>query len=195
MAGIPYVIEQDEKGKERSYDLFSRLLKDRIIFINGRFEDQMANVVVAQLLFLEMLDSDEDIYIYINSPGGVITSMYAIYDCMNYIKNDVVTLGLGNVASAASFILAAGAKGKRFILPNCEVMIHELSGGVQGKATDMEINLKHALRLREKMADHYVALTDQPLDKVKLDMERDYWMNAEEAVAYGLVDKIQENKK
>lgn len=195
MAGIPYVIEHDEKGKERSYDLFSRLLKDRIIFINGSFNDQMANVVVAQLLFLEMLDNTEDIYFYINSPGGVVTSMYAIYDCMNYIKNDIVTLGFGNVASAASFILAAGTKDKRFILPNCEVMIHELSGGVEGKATDMEINLKHALLLREKMAGHYAEVTGQPLDKIKLDMERDYWMNAEEAIEYGLVDKIQEKKK
>jgi ATP-dependent Clp protease protease subunit len=194
MAGIPYVIEQDEKGKERSYDLFSRLLKDRIIFINGIFSDQMANVVVAQLLFLEMLDAEEDIYLYINSPGGQVTSMYAIYDCMNYIKNDIITLGFGNVASAASFILAAGTKDKRFILPNCEVMIHELSGGVSGKATDMEINLKHALRLREKMAGHYVEVTGQPIDKIKLDMERDYWMNAKEAIEYGLVDKIQEKK-
>jgi len=195
MAGIPYVIEHDEKGKERSYDLFSRLLKDRIIFIAGRFDDQMANIVVAQLLFMEMLDEDEDIYMYINSPGGAITSMYAIYDCINYIKNDVVTLGFGNVASAASFILAAGTKGKRFILPNCEVMIHELSGGVQGKATDMEINLKHALKLREKMANHYVEVTGQPIEKVKTDMERDYWMDAKEAIEYGLVDKIQEKKK
>lgn len=195
MAGIPYVIEFDEKGKERSYDLFSRLLKDRIIFITGQFDDQMANVVVAQLLFMEMLDEDVDIYMYINSPGGQVSSMYAIYDCMNYIKNDVVTLGFGNVASAASFILAAGAKDKRYILPNCEVMIHELSGGVQGKATDMEINLKHSLKLREKMSNHYVEMTGQSLEKVKSDMERDYWMDAKEAVEYGLADKIQEKKK
>jgi len=195
MASIPYVIEHDEKGKERSYDLFSRLLKDRIIFITGIFNSQMANVIVAQLLFMEMLDATEDIYMYINSPGGEVTSMYAVYDCMNYIKNDIVTLGFGNVASAASFILAAGTKGKRYILPNCEVMIHELSGGSQGKATDMEIDLRHSLKLREKMTNHYVELTGQPIEKVKHDMERDYWLDAEEAVEYGLADKIQKKRE
>jgi ATP-dependent Clp protease, protease subunit len=193
--GIPYVIEQDEKGREKSYDLFSRLLKDRIVFIGTSFESNMANIVVAQLLFLEMMDNDADIYMYINSPGGEIRAMYAIYDCMNYIKNDIVTLGMGDVASAASFILAAGTKGKRYLLPNTEVMIHELSGGAQGKATDMEINLKHALKLRDKMAVQYSEVTGQPLEKIKLDMERDYWMTAEEAIEYGLADKIQDKKK
>lgn len=194
MAGIPYVIEQDEKGKEKSYDLYSRLLKDRIIFVTGVFQGPMANAIVAQLLFLEMQDSDEDIYMYVNSPGGEISAMNAVYDTMNYIKNDVSTLGLGQVASAAAFIVAAGAKGKRIALPNCEFMIHELSGGVQGKATDMELNLKHSLYLREKMARQFVEMTGQPLDKIKTDMERDYWLPAAEALEYGLVDKIQETK-
>ena len=188
---IPFVIEKNGKGGERAYDLYSRLLKDRIIFISGTFEDNMANSVIAQLLFLEMQDSTEDINMYINSPGGVVTSMYAVYDCMNYVKNDIVTLGFGGVASAASFILAAGTKGKRYVLPNCEVMIHELSGGIQGKATDMEINLKHSLSLREKMAGHYAEATGHPIDKIKLDMERDHWLTAEAAVDYGLVDSIQ----
>lgn len=192
---IPYVIEHDEKGKERSYDLYSRLLKDRIIFVTGPFNTQMANAIVAQLLFLEMLDNDDNIYMYVNSPGGEITAMYAVYDCMNYIKNDITTLGFGQVASAASFIVAAGTKGKRLALPNCEFMIHELSGGVQGKATDMELNVKHSILLREKMAGQYVEMTGQPLEKIKLDMERDYWMAAEVALEYGLVDKIQEKKQ
>jgi len=195
MSGIPYVIERDEKNRERVYDLYSRLLKDRIIFVERGFNDDMANAVVAQLLFLESASKERDIYMYINSPGGWITSMYAIYDTMQYVTPDIITVGFGQVASAGSFILTAGTKGKRFVLPNTEVMIHELSGGYQGKATDMEIHLKQSLKLRDRMAHHYVDMTGQPLDKIKKDMERDYYMSAQEAVDYGLVDAIQTKKK
>lgn len=188
---IPFVIEKNEKGGERAYDLYSRLLKDRIIFISGQFNDEMANSVIAQLLFLEMQDADEDVNMYINSPGGQIGSMYAIYDCMSYIKNDIVTLGLGTIASAASFILAAGTKGKRFALPNSGIMIHELSGGMGGKVTDMELYTKRSLYLKEKMAEQYHEFTGKDIETIKLDMERDHWLTAEEAVDYGLVDKIQ----
>lgn len=194
MAGIPYVIEKDEKNRERVYDLYSRLLKDRIIFIGAGFNDQMANSVVAQLLFLESSSQEKDIYMYINSPGGWITSMYAIYDTMKYIKPDIVTIGFGNVASAGSFILAAGTKGKRYALPNTEIMIHELTGGYQGKATDIEIHAKQALKLRNKMAKHYVEMTGQALRKIKKDMERDYYMSAEEAMEYGLIDSVQTSR-
>ena len=194
MPGIPYVIEKDEKNRERVYDLYSRLLKDRIIFIGAGFNDQMANSVVAQLLFLESASTEKDIYMYINSPGGWITSMYAIYDTMKYIKPDIVTIGFGNVASAGSFILAAGAKGKRYALPNTEVMIHELSGGYQGKATDIEIHAKQALKLRDRMAKHYVKMTGQPLRKIKKDMEREHYMSADEAVKYGLIDSVQTSR-
>jgi ATP-dependent Clp protease protease subunit len=193
--GIPYVIEKNDKGAEISYDLFSRLLKDRIIFISGEFNESMANVVTAQLLFLEMQDREADINMYINSPGGELTSLYAIFDTMNYIDNDIVTVGFGRVMSAASFILAAGTKGKRILLPNTEVMIHELSGGTEGKMTDMKISLEHALRLKSKMAGHYSEFTGQPVEKLLKDMERDFYMTSEEAVAYGLADKIQVNKK
>ena len=194
MSGIPYVIEKDEKNQERVYDLYSRLLKDRIIFIGRGFNDEMANAVVAQLLFLESDSREKDIYMYINSPGGWITSMYAIYDTMQYIKPDIITIGFGQVASAGSFILAAGAKGKRYALPNTELMIHELSSGYQGKATDIEIYANHALKLKEKMAKHYVEMTGQTLRKIKKDMERDYYMSAEEAVKYGLIDAVQSSR-
>lgn len=194
MSGIPYVIEKDEKNQERVYDLYSRLLKDRIIFIGRGFNDEMANAVVAQLLFLESDSREKDIYMYINSPGGWITSMYAIYDTMQYIKPDIITIGFGQVASAGSFILAAGAKGKRYALPNTELMIHELSSGYQGKATDIEIYANHALKLKEKMARHYVEMTGQTLRKIKKDMERDYYMSAEEAVKYGLIDAVQSSR-
>lgn len=194
MAGIPYVIEKDEKNQERVYDLYSRLLKDRIIFIGAGFNDQMANSVVAQLLFLESASTEKDIYMYINSPGGWITSMYAIYDTMKYVKPDIVTIGFGNVASAGSFILAAGTKGKRHALPNTEVMIHELSGGYQGKATDIEIHAKQALKLRDRMAKHYVEMTGKPLRKIKRDMERECYMSADEAMKYGLIDSVQTSR-
>lgn len=186
---IPYVIET-EGDQERSYDLYSRLLKDRIIFIRGAFNNDMADAIVAQLLFLESNDPESDIYMYVNSPGGVITSMYAIYDVMSYIHPDIVTVGMGVCASAASFILAAGTKGKRYALPNTEVMIHELSGGFNGKAHEMFNQAEHIKKLWDKMANHYVEFTGQPLAKVKKDMKIDYYMSAEEAKAYGLIDEI-----
>lgn len=187
---IPYVIEQGPKDQERVYDLFSRLLKDRIIFIKGVFNQDMADSVVAQLLFLESSDPDKDIYMYINSPGGEIIQMYAIYDVMQYIKPDVVTVGIGQCASAASFILAAGKKGKRAALANAEIMIHELSGGVQGKAQEMFNQLEHTKSLYEKMARHYVEVTGQKLKKIQDDMKKDYFMTAAEAKEYGLIDEI-----
>jgi len=191
MSEIPFVIEKDEQNHERVYDLYSRLLKDRIIFIGAGFNDQMANSIVAQLLFLESVDRSKDIYMYINSPGGWVTSMYAIYDTMKYVKPDVVTVGFGQVASAGSFILAAGEKGKRYALPNTEIMIHELSGGYEGKATDMEIQVSQALKLKERMAKHFSEMTGQTLRKIKKDMERDYFMSALEAKEYGLIDAVQ----
>lgn len=188
---IPYVIERDEKNHERSYDLYSRLLKDRIIFIGRLFNDELANSIVAQLLFLESANSEREIYMYINSPGGWITSMYAIYDTMNFIKPDIITIGFGQVASAGSFILGAGTKGKRFVLPNTEVMMHELSGGYQGKATDMEIHVKQSTKLRDRMSKQYVKMTGQPLRKIKKDMEREHYMSADETVRYGLADSVK----
>jgi ATP-dependent Clp protease protease subunit len=190
-ARIPYVIEKNDKDGERAYDLYSRMLKDRIIFVTEEFTPTMADAIVGQLLFLESEDSDKDIYMYINSPGGAISAMYAIYDTMQYIKPDVVTIGYGTVASAGSFILAAGAKGKRFVLPNTDIMIHELSSGTQGKFGDMVNNFKHIEKLHAKMAKHYVAMTGQTLNKVKKDMERDHWLTAEEAKDYGLVDSVE----
>jgi len=187
---VPYVIEKGPKDQERMYDLYSRLLRDRIIFIRGSFNDEMADAVVAQLLFLESSDPESDIYMYVNSPGGYITSMYAIFDVMQYIRPDIVTVGMGQCASAASFILAAGTKGKRFALPNTEIMIHELSGGAQGKAQDMFNTLEHTKKLWDKMARHYVGFTGQKLARIKKDMSRDYYMSAEEAKEYGLIDEI-----
>lgn len=186
---LPYVIETDDKG-DKTYEIYSRLLKDRIIFIGGDFNDNMANGIVAQLLYLQSADADKDIFMYINSPGGSITSMYAIYDTMCYIKPDIVTVGLGCVASAGSFILAAGTKGKRKCLANTEVMIHELAGGMSGKAGDLKVEMKRLERLHEKMAHEYKNFTGQNLKKIKADMERDYWMTAEEALEYGLIDKV-----
>lgn len=191
---LSYVIE-GENDKERSYEIFSRLLKDRIIYIQGQFNDEMANSVVAQLLYLNSRDKFKDIYMYINSPGGSITSMYSIYDVMNYISSDIYTVGIGSVCSAGSFILAAGTKGKRACLPNTEIMIHEFRGGNQGTATELfNMNDKYK-KLYEKMANQYVNFTGQPLAKIKKDMQRDYWMTAEESLKYGLIDKIIEGKK
>lgn len=187
----PYVIEQGEAGQEKVYDIYSRMLKDRIIFIKGEFDEHMADTVTAQLLFLESADSEKDIWLYINSPGGRCTSMYSIFDTMNYIKPDVCTLAYGQACSAGSFILAAGAKGKRFALPNADIMIHELSGGHGGKFHDMKISFEHTEKLYDKMAKHYTEFTGQPLAKIKKDMKRDFYMSAEEALSYGLVDKVQ----
>lgn len=192
---MPYVIEKGPKDQERMYDLPSRMLKDRIIFVKGVFCQEMADSVVAQLLFLETADPEEDIRMYINSPGGEVSALYAIYDTMNYIKPAISTIAMGACASAASFILAAGTKGKRFALPNSEIMIHELSGGNGGKFNDMRNTFEHTIKLYEKMAKHYVEFTGQKLSKIKRDMERDFFMSAEEAKAYGLIDEVLYKRK
>lgn len=195
MSRVPVVIEKDDKDNERAYDIYSRMLKDRIIFITGEFTQDMADAVVAQLLFLEAEDAEKDIFMYINSPGGMLTSANAIYDTMQYIKPDIVTMGYGQCCSAGSFILAAGTKGKRHVLPNTEVMIHELSAGNQGKFHDMEARWSHTKRIHEKMAEKYVDFTGKDLETIKKDMETDYWMIGEEVVAYGLVDKVEDVRK
>jgi len=186
---VPMVVEQTARG-ERAFDIYSRLLKERVIFLVGPIDDFMANLVVAQLLFLESENPDKDIHLYINSPGGVITSGLSIYDTMKFIKPDVSTMCIGQAASMGAFLLSAGTKGKRFALPNSRVMIHQPSGGAQGQATDIEIQAREILYLREKlnrlMADH----CSQPLEKVASDVERDYFMNSEQAKAYGLIDQI-----
>lgn len=187
----PIVIERTSNG-ERSYDIYSRLLKDRIIMLTGEINDAVANVVVAQLLFLAAEDDTKDISIYINSPGGSITAGMAIYDTMNLIKPDVSTICVGMAASMGAFLLAAGKKGKRYALPNSEIMIHQPIGGAQGQATEIQIAAKHIIRIKEKMNNILSELTNQPLDKIELDTERDNYMFAQEALEYGLVDKILE---
>ena len=191
---VPYVIEPNEKGDERVYDLYSRLLKDRIIFIKGSIVSEMADAVVAQLLFLETNDPETDISMYINSRGGEISAMYAMFDVMTYIKPDIRTIGMGTCASAASFLLAAGTKGKRMALPNTDVMIHELSTGHEGKYNDMRVYQQHIDKMYDNMAKKYVEFTGQSLKKVKKDMERDFHMSAAEAVEYGLIDKVIESR-
>jgi len=188
---VPYVIEQDEKGNEKVYDLPSRLLRDRVVFIKGEFNQHMADSVVAQLLFLESSDPDKDINLYINSPGGEITAMFSIFDTMNYIKPDICSLAYGQACSAASFILAGSTKGKRYILKNSTLMLHELSSGTQGKFHDMEISFNRSKYLYNKMADYYAEFTGKPVEDLKEDMKKDFYMTAEEAVEYGIVDKIQ----
>ena len=187
----PIVIERTSNG-ERSYDIYSRLLKDRIIMLTGEINDAVANAVVAQLLFLAAEDDKKDISIYINSPGGSITAGMAIYDTMNLIKPDVSTICVGMAASMGAFLLAAGAKGKRFALPNSEIMIHQPIGGAQGQATEIQIAAKHIIRIKEKMNNILSELTNQPLSKIEQDTERDNYMFASEALEYGLVDKILE---
>lgn len=189
MSLVPMVVEQTSRG-ERSYDIFSRLLKDRIIMLSGEVDDNTSNLVVAQLLFLESEDPDKDIYIYINSPGGSITAGMAIYDTMQYIKPDVSTICIGMAASMGAFLLSSGAKGKRFALPNSEIMIHQPLGGFQGQATDIDIHAKRILKIKESLNKILSENTNQPLDKIKADVERDYFMSAEEAMNYGLVDKV-----
>ena len=186
---IPYVIEQTSRG-ERSYDIYSRLLKERIIFLGEEVTDVSASVIVAQLLFLEAEDPGKDISLYINSPGGSVTAGMAIYDTMNYIKSDVSTLCVGMAASMGAFLLAGGAKGKRFILPNAEVMIHQLSGGARGQATEIQIVAEKILQTKEKLNRILADNTGQPYEVVCRDTERDHYMTAEEAVSYGLVDQI-----
>ena len=186
---IPYVIEQTSRG-ERSYDIYSRLLKERIIFLGEEVTDVSASVVVAQLLFLEAEDPGKDINLYINSPGGSVTAGMVIYDTMNYIKSDVSTLCVGMAASMGAFLLAGGAKGKRFILPNAEVMIHQPSGGARGQATEIQIVAEKILQTKEKLNRILAANTGQPYEVVCRDTERDHYLTAEEAVSYGLVDQI-----
>jgi ATP-dependent Clp protease, protease subunit len=186
---IPTVIEKTGYG-ERAYDIYSRLLKDRIIFLGGPINDVVANSVIAQLLFLTSQNSKEDIKIYINSPGGQVTSALAIYDTMQYVKPDVSTICIGTAASAAALLLAAGAKGKRFILPNGEVLIHQVMGGAQGQATDIDIHARHILTIKKRLNEILSKHCSQPIAKVEKDAERDYFMNAEEAKKYGVVDKI-----
>lgn len=191
---IPTVIEQTNRG-ERAYDIYSRLLKDRIIMIGTGIDDNVANSVVSQLLFLQAQDPEKDIFLYINSPGGSVTAGMAIYDTIQHIKPDVQTICLGMAASMGSFLLAAGAKGKRFALPNAEVMIHQPLGGAQGQATEIEIAAKHILRTREKLNKILAERTDQPLDKIEKDTDRDFFMTAEEAKEYGIVDEVMEPEK
>lgn len=188
---IPTVIEHTSQG-ERAYDIYSRLLKDRIIMVNGQVEDNMANAIVAQLLFLDAQDSEKDIYMYINSPGGSVTAGLAIYDTMNFIKADVQTICLGLAASMGSFLLTAGTKGKRFALPNAEVMIHQPLGGAQGQASDIEIAARHILKTRERLNAILAEQTGQSLDVIERDTDRDNFMSAEEAKVYGLIDGVIE---
>ena len=188
---IPYVIERTGRG-ERSYDIYSRLLKDRIIMLSGEINDAVASSIVAQLLFLEAEDPDKDIYLYINSPGGVITSGMSIYDTMNYIKPDVATICIGQAASMGAFLLSSGAKGKRYALPHARIMIHQPLGGAQGQATDIEIQAKEILRLKKVLNEILAENTGQSYKKIAKDTERDFFMSAEEAKEYGLIDQVLE---
>jgi len=194
MHSIPYVIEQTSKG-ERSYDIYSRLLKDRIILLSGEIDDYMANSIVAQLLFLAAEDSKKDIFLYINSPGGSITAGMAIYDTMNLIAPEVSTICVGMAASMAAFILSSGAKGKRYCLPNSEVMIHQPMGGARGQASEIEIAAKHIIKIKERMNKILAKNTNQPLEKITIDTDRDNYMFAEDALKYGIIDSIMEKQK
>ena len=189
MSLVPYVIEQTSRG-ERSYDIYSRLLKDRIIFLGEEVSDVSANIVVAQLLFLEADDPNKDTQLYINSPGGSVTAGLAIYDTMQYIKCDVSTVCIGMAASMGSFLLSGGAKGKRFALPNAEIMIHQPSGGARGQATEIQIAAEHILRTRKRLNEILAANTGQPIEVIQVDTERDNFMSAQEAKEYGLVDEV-----
>ena len=193
MSLVPVVVEQTNRG-ERSYDIYSRLLKDRIIMLSEEVNDTTASLIVAQLLFLEAEDPDKDIYLYINSPGGSITSGMAIYDTMQYIKPDVSTICIGMAASMGAFLLSSGAKGKRLALPNAEIMIHQPLGGFQGQATDIDIHAKRILKIKDKLNQILSENTNQPLEKIKVDVEREYFMEPAEAVEYGLIDKVIERK-
>ncbi|WJH35726.1 ATP-dependent Clp endopeptidase proteolytic subunit ClpP [Paenibacillus aurantius] len=191
MSFIPMVVEPDARG-ERAYDIYSRLLKDRIIFLGSPINDQIANAIIAQLLFLTAQDAEKDIHLYINSPGGSITAGMAIYDTMQFIKPDVSTICVGMAASMGAFLLTAGAKGKRFALPNSEVMIHQPLGGAEGQASDIEIRAKRIIKLREKLNKILAERTGQPIERIDKDTDRDYFMTAEEALAYGCIDKVIE---
>jgi ATP-dependent Clp protease protease subunit len=194
MSYIPYVVEKTGRG-ERSYDIYSRLLKDRIIMLSGEVNDQVASTVVAQLLFLEAEDPDKDIYLYINSPGGVVTSGMSMFDTMNYIKPDVCTICIGQAASMGAFLLSAGAKGKRYSLPNSRIMIHQPSGGAQGQSTDIQIQAQEIQRLKDSLNQHLANFTGQDVKRVEEDTERDNFMSAQEACDYGLVDEVITNHK
>ncbi len=191
MSYVPIVVEKTGRG-ERSYDIFSRLLKDRIIMLSGEVNDGVASTVVAQLLFLEAEDPDKDIYLYINSPGGVITSGMSMYDTMNYIKPDVCTICIGQAASMGAFLLASGAKGKRYALPNARIMIHQPLGGAQGQATDIQIQAKEIQRMKDSLNHILAKQTGQELSKIEADTDRDFFMSASESCEYGLVDKVLE---
>jgi ATP-dependent Clp protease protease subunit len=186
---VPLVIEQTSRG-ERAYDIFSRLLKDRIVFIGSPITDQVADIIIAQLLFLESENPDKDVYIYINSPGGVVTAGLAIYDTMQYIKPDVVTMCIGQAASMAAVLLAAGTKGKRYILPHARVLLHQVLGGIEGQAADIEIHAREILRVRQEINTILEKHTGQPLDKIARDTERDFFLTAKDALEYGVVDAI-----
>lgn len=190
---VPMVVEQLDRG-ERSYDIYSRLLEDRIVFLSGEINDATANIIIAQLIYLESKDADKDICLYINSPGGSVTAGMGIFDTMNYIKCDVSTVCVGMAASMGAFLLAAGAKGKRYALRNSEVMIHQPLGGAQGQASDIEIVAKHILRTKEKMTRILANNCNQPIEKVERDVDRDYYMSAEEALNYGLIDAIYDKR-
>lgn len=194
MALVPMVIEQTSRG-ERSYDIYSRLLNDRIIFLSDEVNDTTASLIVAQMLYLEAQDPDKDIYFYINSPGGSISSGMAIYDTMNYIKCDVSTICVGMAASMGAFLLSSGAKGKRFALPNAEVMIHQPLGGMQGQASDIKIHADHILKIRDKMNTLLAEQTGKPLETIRKDTDRDNFLSAEEAREYGLIDKVITKKE
>ncbi len=193
MSLVPIVIEKDGRG-ERAYDIYSRLLKERIVFLGTGVDDMVANIIIAQLLFLESEDPSKDIYLYINSPGGIITSGLAIYDTMQYIKAPVVTTCIGQAASMGAVLLAGGEKGKRFALPHSRILIHQPLGGAQGQASDIDIQAKEILRMRESINNILVRHTGQPLDKVAKDTERDYFMDAHQAIEYGIVDQILEKR-
>ena len=194
MSLVPYVIEQTSRG-ERSYDIYSRLLKDRIIFLGEEVNDTSASIVIAQLLFLESEDPSKDISLYINSPGGSVTAGLAIYDTMQYIKCDVATYCMGMAASMGSFLLSGGTKGKRYAMPNSEIMIHQPSGGAQGQATEIQIAAEHILKIRTRLNQILAENTGQPLDVIRIDTERDNFMSAEEAKEYGLIDEVIKNRK
>lgn len=191
---IPTVIEKSQYG-ERAYDIYSRLLKERIIFLGGPVNDAMANTIIAQLIFLESQDAKKDIMLYINSPGGVVTAGLAIYDTMQYLSCDVSTICVGMAASMAATLLAAGAKGKRIALPSSEVLLHQVMGGAEGQAADVEISVKHLLAMKERLNKILAKHTGQPVGKISKDTDRDFWMTAEEAKTYGVIDKIVSSKK
>lgn len=191
---VPMVLEQTNRG-ERSFDLFSRMLEDRIIFLTGEINDSVADLVVAQLIYLEGKDPDKDISLYINSPGGSVTAGMAIYDTMNYIKCDVSTICIGMAASMGAFLLSSGAKGKRYALPNAEIMIHQPLGGAQGQASDIAIHAQQILKIKAKLNKILSENTNQPLEKVEVDTDRDYFMSAPEALEYGLIDKVFDTRK